>query len=417
MDIEIIAIGDEVLYGYTINSNASYIAKALLEAGFVTTQHTVCGDDAARLVTTLSQALARKSFVITTGGLGPTCDDHTRRVVAELFRAPLRREALLVEWIENHFGKVSTLDDQAMVPGGAKILFNALGTAPGFLITGDAFPESALLALPGVPFELYDLVDRYLVPCVREKMASLSALFIEPFHFIHLNEAIVDPLLRSIEARYPKVNCGIYPGYGGVSVHLKAAAATRVEFEKLIADAAGELRAKFGEYLLEGGAMHVEEAVHRFLIDHSTTLALAESCTGGALSARFVALPDASRYFQGSLVAYSNGAKEELLGVQAGTLGLHGAVSVEVTQEMAQGALEKFHADCAVGVSGILGPSGGSPEKPVGLVAATLLHRGGAVFSWMMHLKGNRSVIREKAIETILSELLFFLRKNIVEVR
>jgi nicotinamide-nucleotide amidase len=412
MDIEIVAIGDEVLYGYTINSNASYIARALLEAGFVTTLHTVCGDDAERLGCTLSEALRRKSFVITCGGLGPTCDDHTRQVIAELFGVPLRRDPLVAEWIENHFGKVSTLDDQSMVPTGAQVLFNTLGTAPGFLIGGEAFPESVLLALPGVPFELYDLVDRYLVPIVRERVIPSTALFIEPLHFIHLSEAIIDPVLRSIEERYPAVHCGIYPGYGIVSVHLRAEARDRTEFGKIIAEARGELTTKFRDYLLESGLMHVEEAVHRFCIDHTMKLGLAESCTGGALAARFVALADASRYFQGGVVAYSNAMKEALLGVRRETLEQYGAVSQEVTREMAEGVLDRLGVDVAVSVSGILGPTGGSEAKPVGTVAATILLRGVAPVSWTMHLKGNRLVIREKAIETILSSLLFFLRKN-----
>jgi nicotinamide-nucleotide amidase len=413
MEIEIVAIGDEVLLGYTQNSNASFLSQMLLEAGFLPCRIQVVGDDPVAIKKVLKESLDRKSFVITTGGLGPTCDDLTRRIVSELYGIPLKYNPEVAEWIEEHFGKISTLADQAIVPLGAKLLPNSLGTASGFIIEDSKFEGAILAALPGVPQELHEMAKGQLLPYIKEKISLEKSYFVMPIHFAHLIEATCDPVLREIEAQDPEISCGIYPGYGKLTVHLKAKAASYNEFLSRVAKPKQLLETKFCDYVYESASGNIEDALHKLCIEKGLLLSCAESCTGGALSAKFTALPDSSLYFRGGVVAYSNDLKRDLLGVKEETLEKFGAVSCETTQEMARGILERAHTDISIGISGIFGPKGGTQEKPVGTVSATLLFRDRPPFSWQMFLKGNRELIREKTIEQVLSELLFFLRKNV----
>jgi len=412
MDIEIIAIGDEVLFGYTANSNGAYVAQKLLQAGFETGLHHVVGDDPDEIKRVLKEALKRSRLVITTGGLGPTVDDRTRQVISELFSKPLELNEKVAQWIEDHFGAVSTLQDQAQVIKGAQILYNRVGTAPGFCVEGKDFPGATLIAFPGVPAELHDLVEQYLIPIVQEKCQKEKATFICPLYFAGILEAEVDQLLQKLEKNYSDFSFGIYPRFASLVIHIRGQAANRQEFEKMVAAPKEKILAAFGKYQFEVAAGKLEEAVAALLTQKKLKLACAESCTGGSFAARFVAIEDASLYFQGGVVAYSNEAKIKLLQVKEATLDRFGAVSCEVTEEMAQGALTNFQSDVSVAISGILGPKGGTPKKPVGTVAATILVKGHKPASWVMHLAGSREAIREKAIEEILSHLFFIMKKN-----
>ena len=222
MDVDIISIGDEVLYGYTLNSNASKLSKALLEVGLTPKRHIVVGDDEKAIRQAIGEAFKRSSLVIVTGGLGPTLDDKTKQVISECFCKRLVYNKKVAEWIRSHFGEVSTLVNQSMQIKGAEMLFNSQGTASGFIVTKGIFRKKRLIALPGVPQELSALLAEQLIPWMKEKYSVKKRCWIEPLHFLRLVEADIDPFLRALEEEYPSLVFGIYPSYSKVSVHIGA---------------------------------------------------------------------------------------------------------------------------------------------------------------------------------------------------
>ncbi len=414
MNIELIAIGDEVLYGMVVNSNAAFISQALFEAGFVVSRHSTVGDDPVALRKALHAALLRKSCVITTGGLGPTCDDHTRVALAEIFNVPLKHNSEVHAYIKSIFGNTKCIDNQATVPVGAEILSNPLGTASGLYLRNETlYPESFLIALPGVPSEMKEMVKTQLIPYLNAKLPVGKRLFVLPLHFMKLCEVDVDHHLHEIEKEFPEINCGIYPGMGVLSVHLKAMAQDEEEFLQIVQTAKDKLSDKFRVHLFDSPSGRLDEAVHLYFLEKKISFALAESCTGGSLAGRFCAYSGASSYFKGSIVAYANEVKKALLHVSEKTLESKGAVSIEVTEEMAKNVAKAMSARCSVAVSGILGPTGGTDDKPVGTICASIYLEGHPLHSWQMKFTGNREIILEKTIQNILAELLTFLFKNV----
>ncbi len=384
MDIELVAIGDEVLYGYTINANASFIATLLLEHGFVPSRHLVVGDAPKPLKRQLVERLSRKACVITTGGLGPTCDDWTRKVLSDIFEKP---------------------------PESGQLFPNSIGTACGFALHNEEkFPGALLIAVPGVPAEMQQMMRESVIPYLTARFQTSTRPWTKVLHFFKLKELDIDPSLRSIEKLYPSVQCGIYPAFGTVTVRLKCIAKDHQEAFNLLQPAESYLLERFGQWRFESPSGKLDEAVHLLLIKRKLTLATAESCTGGKLAATFVAHPGASAYFQGGIVAYNNRVKTELLGVDAGTLQKYGAVSEEVTVQMAKNIALQCKAACAVAVSGILGPDGAEADKPVGTICVSIVYGSNLTFSWTMHLTGNRQTILEKCIQQILIELFSLMR-------
>jgi nicotinamide-nucleotide amidase len=399
--IELIAIGDEVLYGYTVNHNASFIAQALLEKGYACTQHRVVGDDPVALKKVLEDALKRNACVITTGGLGPTCDDWTRKVVCELYGIALHEPAGLREKLIATFGKkISSLEDQVLVPQGSHLFENRLGTASGFSINRDG---ATLIALPGVPQEMRAMFASDVLSYLELNVKLPKKRYFEVVHLFYLKESEIDGTLREIEKKYPQVLCGIYPGYSTITVHFSAEG----EIEEL-AFAKQQLIAKYAQHVCE---KTLGDEVHALLLEKKITLATAESCTAGALAASFVANPDASKYYQGSIIAYNNQMKEQLLQIDPIVLDHFGAISKEVTLQMAEQVRTLMNTDCGIAVSGIFGPTGGTAEKPVGTVCMTIALKNFPPKSQTFHFVGNRSTISERTVQAIKAELLFLLRQ------
>lgn len=410
MDIEIIGIGDEVLYGYVVNSNASFISQQLLEQGYLPARHEVVGDDQEKLKQVLEAALKRRSVVITTGGLGPTVDDWTRKIACELFGVPLEANGEIFQRLKTRYGDAfPTLDDQMMQPKGALLLENALGTASGFIMQDQVrFPDAFLIAVPGVPHEMYQMVTKQVIPYLLEKCPVKNGLAFKVLHFVDLGEHHIDPELRKLQKAFPHIIFGIYPGFSSVSVHLKV----RASEEKDLLLVAGHLQERFSKNLFESPSGTLSEAVHLECLKQKITLCTAESCTGGLLAASFVKHPDASSYFLGSIVAYANSVKIEQLSVLPETLQEHGAVSMAVTQEMAQNVRKKLGADLGIAVSGIMGPSGATPSKPVGTICASIAYKDRPIFSWTEQMRGSRAMLIERSVHKLLAKLLLFLREN-----
>ena len=407
MNIELIAIGDEVLLGFATNSNAAWLAQHLVQEGYSITHHEVVSDDKEQIAQALRSALTRGSCVITTGGLGPTCDDCTKEVAAKLFQRELVEDSALQKDIERRFPGTTTAHNQSIQPQGALLYHNPVGTASGFVLEDKAlFGSGCLICLPGVPLEMRRMFCDHVIPFLQLRQPN-KKIFVYPIHIAGVNEAQVDPLLRTLQTE--EVTIGIYPSYGTLSVHLRVFAASDAEGKAKVAPIEQAIVKAFSGHVYQAPTGKIEEALHRMLIEKNLTFATAESCTGGALAARFVAIPDASRYFRGSIVAYANDVKKSLLHVPEEYLATYGAVSQEVTQKMAEGALSALEADIALATSGIFGPSGGSAHKLVGTVCATIASKRGDTHSWTMHLAQDREVNMQRTILSVLSELYLFL--------
>ncbi|MCB1119179.1 MAG: CinA family nicotinamide mononucleotide deamidase-related protein [Chlamydiia bacterium] len=387
--IEIVAIGDELLAGHGVNSNATVISAALFDAGFCVSQHHVFSDQEKALHDALKVALERASCIITTGGLGPTCDDHTRKVIAKLFGDRLEKRPELVEKLKSYFGEHATLEDQATVPTQARLLDNPAGTASGLVMDNG---KQLLIAMPGVPKEMVPMLHNHVIPYLKKELKGEKKEK-ERLFFCHITESEVDPIIRQLQKKYPQVAFGIYPAHGTLAVHM-----TGNHHE-----AKRELLEKFGSYAYDAPNGDIDEAVHQLMVDKELTLSVAESCTGGALAATITRHPGSSKYFLGGVVAYSNALKKNLLQVK--NVDQWGAVSKETVTEMVLGILEQTGSDWALAVSGIAGPDGGTDDKPVGTVWYALCHRGRDPSIWQKHLRGTREVIITHSVNLLLSEL------------
>lgn len=405
---ECIAIGDEVLAGTTVNANAAFIAQALLPLGWQCTRQTVIPDEATALTEELEAALARSSLVVTTGGLGPTLDDRTRPVLARLFHTELAFHPEVAERLYRRFGRKHPIfEEQATIPQAADPLFNEVGTAPGLWFSRDG---KKLVALPGVPGEMRAMVTDQLVPRLSAWGDSGDSQYRRSLYFIRQKESDIDQVLREIQNDQPLLKMGIYPQIGAVSVHLTWEGTNEEEALAQLNRAEERLLKEFGYHRYEGPSAHFPEAVHALLRRRGRTLAVAESCTGGALASALTSYSGASDYFLGGVVAYANAVKVKVLGVAPEELERHGAVSEPVVKAMAEGVRSLTGADFALATSGVAGPSGGSEEKPVGTVWLALARKEGETHTWRIHARGNRERIIEWALMEALAELFFAIR-------
>lgn len=392
--IELISIGDELLKGKILNTNSQFLCLQLRQRGYQVIRETTVSDEAASLKKCLEEALARADLVICTGGLGPTLDDHTRKIAAELFQSDFHFDPKIAEDLRSRFGEHPTwLKDQATVPTKARAWSNTAGTAPGLLFSEKG---KTLILLPGVPQEMETFFFTQVVPFLEKEYPLKHKRAHRLFHFCLLYESYVDPHLRALSEQYPAVEVGIYPHPAFISVLLSSVDPTQLlQFEQALIK-------RFESYLFPSEHGKVEEAVHSWFIENKKTLALAESCTGGMLAAQLTGVAGASSYFLGSFVVYSDEMKQEILGVSKKTLSTFGAVSEEVIQEMLNGVFKKSEADFAIAVSGIAGPTGGTKEKPIGTICAGIAQRGKEADIGTFHVRGNRALIISKTSNSLL---------------
>lgn len=396
MIVEIVSIGNEVLRGSIVNTNAAFLGKELLKIGVLVSRQTALPDTPVALKDGLQEAHERADLVITTGGLGSTFDDITREVVADLFGCGFSHREEIAEDLRGRYQNISvSISDQARQPHQAKLLPNAVGTAPGLVFTSN---HKKMILLPGVPKEMQHMVHFQVIPYLQ-KMLGERKVFVEQLHFGGLSESQIDPVLRQIQEKLPLVDMGIYPSHGTMTVSCMA------EEEKELAFAAGILESHFGSYRYLSSSGKIEEALHNQLLAKGLTLAFAESCTGGALSAAITSIPGASQYFLGSSVVYANRMKEQLLGVSSHVIEEKGAVSEEVALAMWEGAMRITGADLAIAVSGIAGPLGGTEQKPVGTICAAIGGRGELPDVGTFRCFGDRSAITLSTVNRLLFKL------------
>jgi nicotinamide-nucleotide amidase len=354
MRIELITTGSELLLGFTLNTHVQYIARRLGERGCRLARQTTVGDDRAEMRAVVAEALQRSDLILITGGLGPTRDDFTRDVVAELLDRPLHRDESVVAHIRERYRQrgVPLREEilvQALVPHGATVLPNPNGTAPGLYLEQAG---KQIYLLPGPPRELYPMLDR--LPLPRRPNVDCRLLKVA-----RVPESVVEARVEAALAGLTELELGYCARMGEVDVRIVAPPAIAAQAEQRI-------RAALGDDVFGAGADRLEEVVLRQLAAAGQTLATAESCTGGLIAHRLTNVSGSSAVFLSGLVTYSNESKIRWLGVSPATLQSHGAVSQEVCRQMAEGA--RRYADWAVAVTGIAGPTGGTAEKPVGLV-------------------------------------------------
>lgn len=368
MNAEILCIGTEVLLGDVVNTNAAYLGKRLSESGFNVYHHAVCGDNRARMTEALTLALSRSELVVVTGGLGPTYDDITKEVTAELFGLALVEHPEIVERLEAYFaarGRVMTPNNrkQALIPEGAHIFENNYGTADGLAVSDTS---KTVILLPGPPREMRPMLDHEVLPYL--KAASDHILLSTNVHIFGMGESSVENALYDLMKNAENPTVAPYVNDGEVRLRVSARAENAEKAKELIAPVVQVITDTLGEAVYGVDVPSIESVLVQKLQEAHKTVAFAESCTGGLIAKRLTDVPGASEVFGYGFVTYANGAKMRLLGVSEETLETHGAVSPETAREMAEGARRVSGADIAVAVTGIAGPGGGTAEKPVGLV-------------------------------------------------
>jgi nicotinamide-nucleotide amidase len=408
MRVEIVTIGDELLLGETVDLNAVWIARELGAIGYAVVRRTTVGDDAAAITEAVRDAIDRTGAVITTGGLGPTSDDRTRPAVAAIFGRPLQHDeaiwqALRALWKDRgRTGEPPAANrQQALVPEGATVLVNRHGTAPGLWLDDDQ--RRWVVMLPGVPREMRGLMEDEVLPRLRLRTGDdrrvIRSLMLRT---TGIAESLLPDLLGEHAGGFGRISLAYLPGQEGVDLRLTVRDATPEGADRDLREALGVLRARLERHWYADGPTDLAEVVITLAREARQKLAVAESCTGGMLAARLTSVSGSSHAFVGGVVAYDNAVKIEQLGVDPPLIEQHGAVSEEVARAMARGVRKVLHADLGVGITGVAGPDGGTPGKPVGLVwIAVDSERGVTVHGG--RFIGDRAEIRFRATQAALN--------------
>jgi nicotinamide-nucleotide amidase len=418
--VEIITIGTEILLGDLVDTNSAFIARTLADHGVdVFAKHSV-GDNAERLHQMLATVLARDGVdgVITTGGLGPTVDDLTKESVAVAVGKPLQLHDDSLRAIETRFRLLRPdrpLSDnnrrQALLPTGSIVMENPHGTAPGFIALRD--DGKFVASMPGVPREMKPMLTEKLVPWIVQRFDLHSAIFTRTIHTVGIPESELDLKIEDLFRTFENPKIAVLAHGGRVDVKVMAKAPGREEAEALIEPVAAELVRRIGAGIFGIDDVTLEGAIAAELMRRGLTIATAESCTGGSIADAFVRVPGVSATFLGGVVAYSNSIKEHVLGVDPADIDRVGAVSEEVAIAMARGARERLGADIAISTTGIAGPDGGTPEKPVGLVWYGLATEDGRISARRHVFPGARSDVRMRATMTALNILWRHLERDV----
>ena len=379
MNAEIITIGDELLIGQVVDTNSAWMAEQLNLIGIRVVQITSISDQRKHILNTLKEASSRADIILISGGLGPTRDDITKTTLCEYFNTKLVFNQDAYENIVRLFGSrgfvITPLNcAQAEVPESCTPLLNVNGTAPGMWFEKDGI---IYVSMPGVPFEMKSLMSNHVLP----RLSKLS-----PKSIVHrtiltqgVGESFLAAKIEAWETALPEyIKLAYLPQPGIVRLRLTASGPDRTQLEKEINERVSELYGLIPEYIFGEGDETLEMVVSNLLKAHGFSLATAESCTGGYIAHLITCIPGSSAFFKGSVVAYANEIKEHLLGVSPDTLTRYGAVSQETVFEMAAGIIKHFKVDCAIAVSGIAGPDGGTPDKQVGTTWISVLTPKGA---------------------------------------
>jgi len=414
VDAEIIAVGSELLTPHRQDTNSLYLTEKLNELGIEVRYKCIVGDDLVGLIAAAKLAMRRSDIIIFSGGLGPTEDDLTREAVADALGLKLQRDPTITAKLEERFAKrgikmTTNNAKQADVLTSAAALPNALGTAPGQWIAGKYDGEERLLMLlPGPPYELKALFETECIPRLRARI-PVQHIATRTLKMAMMPESQVDARVAPIYKTYTDVETTILAGAGEIQLHLRCRKDSAADAEARVEELAEKMEDELGDAIFSRKGETIEQIVSYLLQMRSLTLAVAESCTGGLLAERITSISGSSRYFLGGAVVYSNELKTQFANVPKALIDQHGAVSREVAAAMAEGIRKRCLASYGIGITGVAGPSGGTEQKPVGLVYIALAGEEGTQVA-ERNFPGDRKRIRQfstqQALEMIRRALL-----------
>jgi nicotinamide-nucleotide amidase len=407
MKSEIISVGTELLLGNTVNTNATFLSEELAKLGVDVYYHTVVGDNHIRLKDVITQAMGRSDLIIMTGGLGPTSDDITKEVAAEAAGKKLLLDQTELDRIRRYFAKTGRgMTDnnirQAYVPEGAMAVVNHNGTAPGIIMETD---RATVIMLPGPPSELKAMFMNDIVPYLKNK--SKTILYSKTIKFFGIGESALEDALKDLIDNQSDPTIAPYAGEGEVKLRITTRTSDNQQ-SSAISAIVDIIKDRVGKYIYAYDEQSLEQVTAQNLLDSGLTVAVAESCTGGRISSMLTSVPGISKAFMGSVICYSNEVKKSVLGVSDVTLDRHGAVSSQTAIEMASGVRRVCNADIGLSTTGIAGPTGNTPLKPVGLVYIAIDCAQGS-FVWERHFSGNREKVQNYAAKNALNYLRLYL--------
>ena len=412
MNASIITIGDELLIGQVVNTNASWIAAELETNNIHVSRIVTIADDFHDITNTLSEALLQSDVVIITGGLGPTKDDITKMALCDYFGMQLVMHEPSLANVVDFFTKrglpISAINKmQALVPDGCEPLVNKVGTAPGMWFEREG---KIIVSLPGVPFEMRWLMSEYVLPKLQGYL-GVEAILHKTILTCGIGESFLSELLDTWEAALPQnFRLAYLPDAGKVRLRLSARGDYKVTLQGQIETQLATLKVLISDYIYGYDDENFASVVGKLLRNKSATLATAESCTGGELGHQITEISGASDYYLGGVITYSNQLKEQLLGVSADTLANYGAVSSKTAQEMASGCRKLFKSDFAIATTGIAGPTGGTEEKPLGTVWIAIASKNGVV-SQKYVFRTTRAQHQERTVNQALFDFWHFLTR------
>lgn len=372
MTAEVLSIGDELLIGQVINTNQAFIAEKLNSIGVTVARMTTVGDSDEEILSALRTSWERSDVVTVTGGLGPTHDDITRSVVCRFFKTELVRDESALENIKRlvqarglPLSRVN--QDQALVPKGCIVIQNALGTAPGYLFDQEG---KAMIIMPGVPYEMTAMMETFVIPHLS-KAGTKQVIRHRTLKTTGIAESVLSDLIGDVSELFPQnqgISLAYLPSPLGVRLRISVRTQSEDQANRLIAGVEEKIKAKAKKYIYAVDREDLEDVIGRILIEKGLKIAVAESCTGGTIADRLTNVPGSSAYVERGFVVYSNESKSAELGVSESLIKEHGAVSREVAEAMAEGVRIAAKTDIGLSTTGIAGPTGGTPGKPVGLV-------------------------------------------------
>lgn len=413
MNVEIISIGNEILGGNIVDTNANYIIKKLKGINLNVQHVSAVADEESEIVAQLKEACQRSQIIITTGGLGPTEDDITFQSVAKTFQLNLVKypeaERHMIERISKIGVSVSPSNlKQSFLPEGSICIINPYGTAPAMILEKEG---KVIISLPGVPLEMKNLLSEQIIPFLEKNFPNLEHIQSRIIRTSGLGESNLNDMIKDFIISNRKLNIGIYASPEDIKIQLNALAKTAEETKNILDEATRQLKVILGDYIFGYDNESLEEVTGNLLRRKKLSLAVAESCTGGMLGETLTTVPGSSDYFKGGIISYDGEIKEKLLGVPHTLLTRFGEVSEPVAKAMAEGARKKCNSDVGLSITGIAGPTGGSEEKPVGLVYIGLADAGQTLVQ-KHYFHNGRQAIRLRSVRRALNMLRLHIIKG-----
>ena len=372
MKSKLISIGDEILIGQIVNTNAGFLGERLFSVGIPVAKTVVIGDEEKVLLSEFEDSFQNYDVTIITGGLGPTHDDITKQVLLKFFEDEYVRDDKVLEHVRNMFRSRNmnmplVNENQALVPKNSKIIWNANGTAPGIWIEKE---NRIFIALPGVPYEMKAMMENEILPELKKRYSAGSGkVYLQKTLLTTgLGESSLNEMIGNVSEIIGESKLAFLPSTVGVRLRINVEGSSSAEAEEKLVNIEKKIRAKIPDYIYGVNKEELEKVIGVILTERKQTLSVAESCTGGMISSKIVSVPGSSNYYAGGVCVYSNLEKIKILNIKEETLKKYGAVSEETAIEMADGVRELMGTDYALSTTGIAGPSGGTDLKPVGLV-------------------------------------------------